>query len=292
MRILLSPDEAATAAASSGTGEDLFEGGQGAATTDTTSTQATTTSAGAGTTEGAGAQPAAATATATTGLSKDDLQQILTGALEHVGTKATAAAATSQPERQYSQEEFDKAFNVLKLSPDFLTQLRSEDPAVAMKALEQYRDGLVRQAMTMAEYRVQALIKEIRDNDLAPIQSFVSEQQATSFRNDFFKANPDLEKYESIVDAVAAKLSQAGVRGTRAEMMTHYATESKKIIDQLTAANAGATAGNGAGKTNTNGGHASTGRKMSTLTGGGQSTAAKGGGAVEAKGPPGIEVFD
>lgn len=275
-KILLSPDVAE--AASSGTGEDLFDPGQEAAATETPA---------------AAEAPAAeegvvATAPATaTGLSKDDLQQILTGALEHVGTKATAAAA---PAKEYSQEEFERAFNVLKLTPEFIAQLRHEDPATAMKALEQYRDGLVRQAMTMAEYRVQALIKELRDNDLSPLQTFVSEQQASSFRNDFFKSNPDLEKYEKLVDSVAAKLAQNGLRGTRAEMMQHYATETKKVVAELTAAQGlpAADAGNGHGAA---GGQASTTRKMSTLTGGGQ-TSKTGSGAKEPKGPPGIEVFD
>jgi hypothetical protein len=202
-------------------------------------------------------------------LSKDDIQEILAGALESVGgATAEKSNATAPAAREWTQDDFNRTFNVLKFSPELLAQLRHETPEVAMKALEQIRDGMVRQAMTMAEYRIQQLVKEIRDNDLAPIQSYVSEQQATGFRNDFFKDYPDLEKYEEIVDAVALRLENVIKPGTsRADVMKQYAEATTKIIEKLTAAKGGTT--NGTVKPV---GTATGKNRMSTLTGGGQNT--------------------
>lgn len=228
----------------------------------------------------------------TSGLSKDDVQEILAGALKAVGDRQPATAAAAKPEVQMSQADFDKAFNVFKASPELLTLLRHENPAEAMKALEQFRDGMIRQAMTMAEYRMQQFVKELRDNDLAPLQSYVTEQQATSFRDGFFKENPELEKYENLVEAVATKLSGTIQPGTksRSELFKLYADETKKIVTELTgagvAANGDAANGNGKPPAPAAGKH-----KMSTLSGGGQQGSGKPT-AASAKGPVGIEVFD
>jgi len=139
----------------------------------------------------------------------------------------------------------------------------------------------------MMEYRVQQLLKNLTDTQLTPIQSYVSEQQATSFRNDFFKANPDLEEYETLVDAVAAKLQNSGYKGaTRAEVMKKFADESRIIVKQLLAKGG---APNGAAPAKT-GGAVPQQRKMSTLTGGGQPTGGRA--AAAPKGPSGIEVFE
>ena len=233
---------------------------------------------------GAGAADAGAggaAAAATSGLSKDDVKEILSAAMEKVGGERQQ---TTTAEPQMSAEDFEKAFNVFKATPELLAQLRHEDSAVALKAFHALRDGLIRQAMTMAEYRMKQYVDNLRTNDLAPLQSYVSEAQATSFRNDFFGQYPDLEKYETIVDAVAAKLGAAGFTApTRDEVMKRFAEETQKIVAQLTA-----TQGNGADgkmKTATTGG-----RKMSTLTGGGQTGGQRT--APEPKGPKGIEVFD
>ena len=284
MKLLLSPDGAeGTAGGNEQATEnaeanaDILEGAEHAG-------EATAGEGAQGDNAGAAAAGAGAGgAAATSGLSKDDVKEILSAAMEKVGERPAATAAA---EPQMSAEDFEKAFNVFKFTPDMLAQLRHEDSAVALKAFHALRDGLIRQAMTMAEYRMKQYVDNLRTNDIGPLQTYVSEAQATSFRNDFFQEYPDLEKYETIVDAVATKLGASGFTApTRKEVMARFADETKVIVAQLTA-----TGGNGA---NGNGGKttAAKGRQMSTLTGGGQS----GGGqrtAPEPKGPKGIEVFD
>ncbi len=225
---------------------------------------------------------------ASSGLSKDDVSEILKGAFAQM-PQQTAAPSTT-PEPQMSQEDFEKAFNVYKASPELLAQLRSEDPKIALQAVHALRDGIIRQAMTMAEYRVQQHLEKLLGEHVAPLQSYVTEQQATSFRNDFFKKNPELEKYESLVDAVSVKLEKSGWKGkTRDEVFKKYAEETNTIVKQLLAA--GGQNG-GQAQTTTGSAAATPGKnRMSTLTGGGQQA----GGQRQApgsKGPPGVEVFD
>lgn len=232
-------------------------------------------------------QATPATPAPSSGLSKDDVKEILEGAFAKMPQAQQALPAQSEP--QMSQEDFEKSFNVFKATPDLLTQLRSESPEIALKAFHAFRDGLIRQAMTMAEFRVQQRFDQLLSERIEPLQSYVTEQQASSFRNDFFKQYSDLEKYEPIVDAVAAKLEKAGFRGRdRAEVMAKFAAETKVIIKQLTATGAS----NGDSETvKTSTGSASGKNRMSTLTGGGQQS----GGQRSAKavaGPPGSEIFD
>ncbi len=154
-----------------------------------------------------------------------------------------------------------------------------------MAALVAIRDGLLKQSMTMVEHRVQQLLSKLQDEHIAPLNTYVSEAQAKSFRSDFFEQNKDLEKYESLVDAVAAKLQQAGYKGVdRAEVMKKFADETRAVIKTMIPET------NGAGVVAKTNGATPT-RKMASLTGGGHPSGGKGT-VAESKGPAGIEVFD
>ena len=237
--------------------------------------------------EGGEGDAAPAAAAATTGLSKEDIASIL----KEAGLGGKAAPDTSVGRPLPTTEELEKLFNVWKPSNELIAQLRSEKPEDAVAALTAIRDGLLKQAMSMAEYRVQQLLKGLQDDQIAPLQSFVSEAQANSFRSDFFTKYPDLEKYETIVDAVAAKLQQSGFKAeSREKVMERFATEAQAIVKSLLAGSgaAGAAAGNG----KTGSGNPPQ-RKMSTLTGGGHGPGGTGvGNKGSQKGPAGIEVFD
>lgn len=226
-----------------------------------------------------------------TSLSKDDVVEILREAGLGTPREAAATTATTADAPQMSQEQFNKMFNVWQPSADFLAQLRHEDPATALKAMEQLRDNVIRQALTLAEYRIQQHLEKTQkdfESRLEPLSSYVTERQATDFRDTFFQKYPELEKYEKIVEAVSIKLQNAGFKGkTRDEVMAKYADEAKLVLKDVLstdAANAGKNGGQSA-KTATK-------SRMSTLTGGGQATAGRAGDSKEVKGPPGVEVFD
>lgn len=231
-----------------------------------------------------------------TGLSKDDITEILKSA--GVGQPAphqpVAAVQPQAQQPQMSQEEFNRTFNIWQPDAAFDTMLRAETPEQRMQAYAQLRDSLMRQAMTVAEYRMQQLVKEFRDKDLKevrdsmePLNSYVSEQRAVAFEKDFFEKYPDLEQYRAIVDGVVAKLQGQGfTAATREKVMERFATDSRAVVKQLTGQQASPNGGNGRGQQ-----AKPAGRQMSTLTGGGhvsgRSNATDGG-----KKLPGIEVFD
>lgn len=220
------------------------------------------------------------------GISRRDLQDILQAVLPETVRHATAAAAPRQPPQQLTEEEYNRAFNVYQPDEQLINDLRSEDPKVAVRAITKLRDGLIRQAMTMAETRVQMIRDQLLNEHITPINTYVTEQQAASFRSDFFRKYPDLEPYETIVDAVAAKLQQNGfTASSRDDAFKRYASESKRAV-QVLLAKANKT---GQGKT---GSAPQGGKRMSTLSGGGQGGSSRPGAAAGAKGPAGIEIFD
>lgn len=234
----------------------------------------------------------AAASGATTNLTTEDIQKILENVLPKAAAQAQATpAAAAAP--QMTQEQYEQAFNVYKPDTNLITLLRSEDPNIALKAFVMLRDGLIRQAMTMAEYRMQQYRDWMLQNHVSPLTSYVAEQRATSFRNDFFVKYPDLVPYEMIVDAVATKSEREGTLNgkPRAEIMKHFADDARAVIKQLLA-NGKTADGKKIVAFTANGNGAQ--RRMSTLTSGGQGGQFKAGGkpAAKSQGPSGIEVFD
>lgn len=277
--ILLSPDDAGggTTGGDQGAAEGMNEtpGGElfssdqptaPGATTVGNVTQLTTEKEG-----GEGAEPATE-ALHSPALTKEDIAELVSSI--GAAVKPAQPDQTQQPHSQLSEEQLEQMFNVWKPSPEFIAQLRNESPEIALKALVQLRDGMMRQAMSMAEFRVKQLIDSVRQEitgQITPLSEYVSEARANAFRDDFFEQNPDLEPYEQLVDAVAARLYQSGgqefLKLTRDQRMKLFADESKKLVQELLAkgGNPAASGGNG-GKTGTQPGT----RRMSTLTSGGQ----------------------
>jgi hypothetical protein len=147
-------------------------------------------------------------------------------------TVSGAAEPASQlPPEHVIDKQFEKMFNVFKADENLLRQLTDESLAVRLKAIETLRDGFIRQAMTMAEYRMQQHIEKLRKQAIEPLQTYMSERQAIEFRDEFFKRYPELEPYESIVDDVAAKLQEKGFTApTRDEVMKRFADDAKVAV--------------------------------------------------------------
>ena len=124
-------------------------------------------------------------------------------------------------------------------------------------------DGVIRQAMTMSEYRIKQYIDNLRTIDIAPLSSYVSERQAHEFRSEFYEKFPDLKPYEIIVDKVADRVLASGWTGSRDEVMQKFADDSKAVVGEMLAVGKVAPAGG-------NGAAAQPARRMSTLSGGGQ----------------------
>src|ERR1035441_8112830 len=182
-----------------------------------------------------------------------------------VGILAEAGMGARQPERQVAPvpdltpEQFEKAFNVYNPTEDLVKRLTDESPAVRIKAMTEYRDWVVRQSMTMMEYRIKQYVDTLRANDIAPLSTYVSERQAHEFRSEFYEKFPDLKPYEIIVDKVADRVLASGWTGSRDEVMQKFADDSKAVVGEMLAVGKVAPAGGNGG--------AVPARRMSTLYG-------------------------
>lgn len=243
----------------------LFQENENKSAGATTETEAAATGAeGAAGEAGAGESGVATTEKATTSITRDDIVEILKEA--GLGERE-APAPQPPPQPEMTAEQFEKAFNVFNPSEDLVKRLTDESPAVRIKALQEMRDGVIRQAMTMTEYRVQQHLATLRANDIEPLHNYVSTRQAADFHDEFFEKYADLEPYELIVDAVSSRLQEKGFTAkSREEVMKRYADDARAVVKELLA-KGGTTAapakGNGATTTKPK-------RQMSTLTGGGQ----------------------
>lgn len=295
MRILLSPNPAeptgttSTAAAvaaptsSNDDGGGLFQDNPhvpAGATTDDDAPPAPA-AAPAGATADPGADPAASATTdddePASNLSRDDIVDILREA--GLGTAAQPAPAAA-PEPTLTEEQFEKMFNVFKGDENLVKALTDESPAVRIKAISTLRDGLIKQAMTMTEYRMKQHLDKLVAERVEPLQTYVSQRQATEFRDDFFKKYPDLTKYELIVEAVSNKLQAKGFQAeSREKVMERFATDARAAVKALLGTN-----GAPAPDAPTNGTSATAGGKpkgkMSTLSSGGHGGQSRPGGSA------------
>lgn len=113
-------------------------------------------------------------------------------------------AAQAAPATQYTQADFDKAFNVWNPDAALIAQLRGEGDA-PLKAILAMREGLVRQAVTMASYIVKQAEEKFQQQ-MEPIHSDFTQRQIEKAYGDFFKTNEDLKPYESVCQAVVAQM--------------------------------------------------------------------------------------
>ena len=200
------------------------------------------------------------------GLTKEDITAIL--------REVIPAAKKEDEAPRLTPEEFERRFNVFKPSTKLIEDLRSEDPQVALKAIEELRDGLVRQAYTMADVRMQQMAEALLKQYIAPVMTSVQEQQAERYETAFYKSYPDLSKYSDIVDAVAIRLNESGFKGSQKEVFDRVAQDVRAVLKKMGVKLPEKSS------------------KMSTLTRGGQAGGSGQRAKTDAVSIPGMEVFD
>ena len=229
---------------------------------------------------GNGALPPAAQPQAQSQLTADSIAE----AMKRVGVGTQAPA---EPTKQYSQEDFDKAFQVFNPSSDLVNQLIGGGDG-AIQAMTKLRDGLVRQAVTMASYIVQDQMEKYEAKfkpQFEPIQKYVTEKQVKELYDDFYTANKDLKPYDSIVQAAVQQLKGEGANfKTKAEGFKAAADRARTILKSLPGISLD---GEGAA-----GGQSPNPTRMPTLSKGGQGGLGKSsGGGQGAKNDPSHSIF-
>jgi len=122
--------------------------------------------------------------------------------------------ANSQPQQQTpppTQEELDKMFNVFKVTPQLLTeQLGIENPTEAqLNFYNNLAQGAARQAATIASMAIAMEVKRLQDQ-YAPFQAFVEQQQQAKLVDMFFGKYPNLKGYEPLLSKVRDSYLQQG----------------------------------------------------------------------------------
>lgn len=199
-----------------------------------------------------------------------------------IAESVKGASAPTQ-EKQVSQEEFDKMFNIFRPSEQLLTELRSDDPKVAMSAYQTMAHAAAKQAVTIASHLVANQIAEIRAQ-FQPAMSMAQERAMEQMKTEFFTEHPDLKGLDPLLVLIRDQFVANGVKfKTKEEAFKAVAAEARKQMEALPGLKNGSANGSGNGAAAGQGG-GNPPRQMPALSGGkgsggaGDTGAAAGGG--------------
>lgn len=194
-------------------------------------------------------------------------------------------AQPQQPPKQYTQEDFDKAFQVFQATPEMITQLLAGGEG-ALKVFHSIRDGLVRQAVTMASYVIQDQLERYQQEfnpKFSNVEKYVSERQMKELYDEFYSENKDLKPYNTLVETAVQQLKAEGVQfKTKAEGFKAAAERARQLLKSIPGLNLTSP---------DDGGGAPNPTRMPTLSRGGQGGVGKGQGGGQGAKDPSHAVF-
>jgi len=161
------------------------------------------------------------------GLSDEAIQKLAEAVAQNAGQ------GQQQSQKQMTQEEMDKMFNVFRPSPDLIKALREGDEAAALAAVTQMTHGSVRQALTLAAYQMQQEMSKFRQM-VEPAMQYAYEQQMEKMKTEFFTQHPDLKGYDPILTAIRDRFIAEGRKfKDKGEAFKAVAEEAKKVLSTL-----------------------------------------------------------
>lgn len=107
-----------------------------------------------------------------------------------------------QTEPKLTPEQLEKLVNPVRVTDELVAAIGHEDPAVRGKALQQFADATVRNAVSLARLMIQRKEKEFEAR-LGPITQHHQQSQAQATKVAFYSQHKDLAKYEIIVKDAA-----------------------------------------------------------------------------------------
>ncbi len=204
----------------------------------------------------------------------------IAAAFKKAGVGQPQAAPATQSTKQYTQEDFDKAFNIFKPTPALRDAILAGGDG-ALAALAEVAQGVAKQVATLAAYQLQEAREQL-EAKFSPALTYAQKEQEKALWAEFTEVNKDLKGFEMIVQKVVADMKTNGWKGTKEEGFKFIADQSRLIIKALpgmAAAQVGAAPG------------AAPTTRMSTLSGGGQGGAGNGAPAASKSKSPGQAVF-
>lgn len=121
--------------------------------------------------------------------------KVLAAALKEAGI-----ATGTQPQRsqtQYTQDDYDKAFKVAKVSEADIAALQEGGPG-AVAAMNKIVQAAVEQAVTFAEFKRQ-LSEESFNEKLSPLENYHQQQAEKAIADEFYGAKPFLKPFDSVI---------------------------------------------------------------------------------------------
>jgi len=114
------------------------------------------------------------------------------------------------PQRQITPEEARKLLNVWEPSNEWLAKY--DNLETRTNALAELRDGLIRQADTIAQYRMREMMDGMQQT-YAPVMQYMQQQEARAGEWRFKQAFPDLghENFRPLLFAVSQNILAQGV---------------------------------------------------------------------------------
>jgi hypothetical protein len=198
--------------------------------------------------------------------------------VKEIVKSAVSETRPQEAPKQWTQEEFDKTFNVMRVNPKHLEMLAQGGDA-ALQAHNEMIQGAVRQAVTMAQALYQNQHAQLQQQ-LNPYMQFANQMRENAYRNEFYETNKDLAGFEPLVEDVKGRLEREGFKGSKEQVFKRLAEETRKVLSVVQ--KPGATG-------NVSQTQANTTTKMTPLSGGGQggagssNTTSAGGGSSTAK---------
>ena len=114
----------------------------------------------------------------------------------------------NRPLTAEEQQQFDKEFNVVRVTPQLFQSIMGFAPenAEQLKHLENFAHGIVRQAAAMTMFRVQQFAQEREGKlteRLSPVLRSHQEAQGKQIEDAFYAKNADLVDWKDLVNEVA-----------------------------------------------------------------------------------------
>lgn len=172
-----------------------------------------------------------ATQTQSQQLTPDNLVE----AFKKAGIGATPAPEPAS-EPKMTQEEFDKHFNVVKVTKERLQKMYGWDDETLtderISEFQQLQQDVVRQAVTMAAYQIRAAQEQMMQQ-MSPALTYARQQQEQVLREEFFTQNPDLKDYEPLLVEIKERLVASGFQGTKEEAFKRISEQAKQVLSKL-----------------------------------------------------------
>lgn len=133
------------------------------------------------------------------------------------GVQQVMPRQSQQPQAPTPEEvaEFEKQFNVVKVNADIYKQILGVAPQneQQVQALQGLLHGAAKQAIAMSTYmmrnEMQQRLQQVQQQ-FAPVNDYVTQQQVTKIENDFLTANPDLKDHQALVKEIAIAARASG----------------------------------------------------------------------------------